>query len=571
MSLVTGIFLLCVSSFLHFQSIQKLLIARVVSINSFVFSLSATGLFQFQDSTEDILSHFSVFQIGGGHSQILFHDPLCLFWIVLSSGVTSFILLRMKASADVHLSTGGLVCLLSLLCISQIAFLASDGLIQWMLLGLTNWLFTGFVLLSSAKEHSLRPRVLINLTLSDFFWMLGLLGIYFITGTLQIPFLTQPGAFNGLSELATALLTTAILSLLASLVIRLGMFPMMTWSNDCLKSELGTLSLLIFPTFIGGFLFLRWQPLLTIFPEPRTLLIGLSGLSAILLPISGLFLKGRKRLVRLMSVPIAFVAIGVAADPRLWPQLAALFAGSLILSTTLLFTDEKHPHRNSIGMKWAMIVLLLCGTTGIEAVFQALLAGSGDSSVHIPPVMLPLMVLSLGLFVFGLKEVIAPQIEKNEQTTHTKVTMGLLLGVFAMGCVSLAPFFLVSGSSFVFLPPLISVPVVAGAVLVSIKLPAQSSTATPELGSLVRICLNDYYLETILERGIVIPLETAASLMHLFDKYVLQTVMTLLPGWFQREVSETSQLIEQDNSTARQVRLMVWTTVVLIVVVILGK
>ncbi|WP_145199769.1 hypothetical protein [Thalassoglobus polymorphus] len=553
-----------------------MLIARVASMVSFAFLSVAAVAVQLQRSAEEIFRNFSFIQFENGQSLVFLHDPLSLFWLLFSSGVTSLFLFRDRSSSKPEESAEGLSCFLGLLLVSHFLFLSCDGLTQWLLLGLSNWLFVGLVLLNSKTRDPVRAQILVSLTVADLFWMLGLLGIYFITGTFQIPFLTEPGAFEGLSELATALMTTSVLSLMVALVIRLGMFPLMTWSNDCLKSELRTVSLLIFPVSLGGFLLFRWQAVLTVFPEPRTLLIGLAGLSAVLLPLSGLFFTGRSRMIRMMSVPVSFVAIGLAAESQLWPQMAALFAGTVILTVTLLLTEDQAPSPLRVGMKWGMVVILLCGTTGVEAVLQSLRVIGENSSIHVPPVMLPLMVLSLGLFVFGVRNVLAPRPEEMGEHSSEERTLVLAVGCLMLVCVSFIPFFISPEfsspfSSFRFLAPMITVPVVVSGIFISMKLHKQTQSATPELGSLVRLCQNDYYLETILERGIVIPLEIVASLIHLFDKFMLRGLMSLLPSWGQREVSETSKLIEEDNSPSLQVGYMLLATAVLVAVVFMGS
>ncbi len=581
-SLVVGISLLLAAFWGETQSPQKFLsihrlsVARLASAVSFVFLFMAAAAVQFQRSTEEIFRNFSFIQFENGQSLVFLHDPLSLFWLLLTSGLMSLFLFRNRSSSEAEESAEGLSCFLGLLLVSHFLFLSCDGLTQWLLLGLSNWLFVGLVLLHSKTSDPVRAQILVSLTVADLFWMLGLLGIYFITGTFQIPFLTEPGAFEGLSELATALMTTSVLSLMVALVVRLGMFPLMTWSSDCLKSEWRTVSLLIFPVSLGGFLLFRWYPVLTVFPEPRTLLIGLAGLSAVLLPLSGLFYEGRSRMIRMMSVPVSFVAIGVAAEPQLWPQMAALFAGTMILTVTFLLTEDQAPHPLRVGIKWGMVVILLCGTTGVEAVLQALRTSGETASIHVPPVMIPLMVLSLGLFVFGVRNVLAPRPEELGEHSSEGRTPILAVGCLMLVCVSFVPFILSPAfvspfSSFRFLAPIITVPVVASGIFISMKLHKQTQGATPELGSLVRLCKNDYYLETILERGVVIPLEIVSSLTHLFDKFVLRGLMNLLPDWGQREVSETSQLIEEDNSHSLQVGYMLLATAVLVVVVFMGR
>lgn len=549
-------------------------LARIASTGSFAFAGIAAIQIQWRNGVANALQSVSQVVFSSEFYVTLLHDRLSLCWLILNAGVASLSLLSLSNRKPTSSNLGSkVIAIILMLAVSQGIVLLSNGLFQWMLIALSNWLLLTICFLDDevSADKSRFHQMLITLTVADCFWMLGLIGIYFVSGTLQIPLLSEPDAFATLSDAATALMTTSVISLLISLVIRFGLFPMMTWSNRLTSSPLPLSCLLAFPVSIGGFLLIRWLPMISLFPEPRTLLIGIAALSAVLLSLSALFQQGLKRLLRLTSVPVAFAAIGIAADPLLWPQVTALFAGAIVVAVTFSIAHQVGSSSLQLRLQWGTILLLLLGTGGIESVLQSVRStGAEEAAVQIPSVMLPLLVLSLGLFIFGWKDFIRP-FENHEHIIVTRSRLACLLtGLFLLACVSCLPFFLRPREPFQFPIPYITlaVSIIAGVIAKTWR--PMTKSATPELHSLFLLCQNDFHLETIIDRGITIPIEIAAALVHIFDEYTLKWFSKILPTKLTREINESSSLIDDTETPTGHAGLILTATIILITVAYLG-
>jgi formate hydrogenlyase subunit 3/multisubunit Na+/H+ antiporter MnhD subunit len=271
--LFAGIVLICGRIVLPKEQ-TGLSLAKIASIGSFTFAGIAAIQMQWESGPGSALQAVSQVVISSEFHITLLHDRLSLCWLILNAGVASLILLSLsnRNSNDSNLGAK-VIAIVLMLAVSQGIVLLSNGLIQWMLIALSSWLLLTICFLHDEEfsDGSRFNQLLITLTIADCFWMLGLIGIYFVSGTLQIPRLSEPDAFATLSDAATALMTTSVISLLISLVIRFGLFPMMTWSNGLTTDQLPLACLLAFPISIGGFLLMRWLPMISLFPEPRTL------------------------------------------------------------------------------------------------------------------------------------------------------------------------------------------------------------------------------------------------------------------------------------------------------------
>ncbi|MBT5020932.1 MAG: hypothetical protein HON04_19545 [Planctomicrobium sp.] len=383
-----------------------------------------------------------------------------------------------------------------------------------------------------------------------------------VTGSLDISLLTTEGLFVEASGSATSLLITSVMSLFISLIIRCGFFPAMIWTNDFIYSRTSHAMLWAFPISIGGYLLFRWLPILTLFDEPLTLLIGFGALSAVLLAVSALFQSETKQRQRLGSVLIAFAVIGVAADPALWPQMAALFAGTILFMITLSYqqTSEKS------ALKWGLLLLLLCGTFGVEAMLQVMGASGNGTGAEVPPVMFPLLVITMGLFLYGVFQQIHQRGEKAEEEP-TQKTGNFVWGLSLLVLFQTVPFFLSPETQFEFLFPLSMTVLVVISISISISIQSMGGLNSFELGSLVKLCKEDYYIPLIVKRGIAIPIKIGALFIHFVDLYLVQGLLIKIPNWLMKEIGETTQEIEENSTALTQCRAILMVTVVLILAV----
>lgn len=559
---VLAVFVFSFGTFFTSEKRNGLGLARVASTTAFAFVVLAIIQRQFFWGQQQ-LGVVSSLRIGSSFQFELLQDRLSLFWLLVNSAVVTQILWF-----DTNLKRGryclSAILILALFAVMQLIVVTNDARWQWMLISLSNWLLYANLaqFTSSDETHSRPTQSVIFLTVADLFWMLGLLGIYLVTGSLDISLVTSEGLFVDASDSATSLLITSVMSLFISLIIRCGFFPVMIWTNDFISSRTSHAMLWAFPISIGGYLLFRWLPILTLFSEPLTLLIGFGALSAVLLAVSALFQSDIKQRQRLGSVLISFAVIGVAADPALWPQMAALFAGTILFMITLSYqqTAEKSV------LNWGLLLILLCGTFGVEAVFREMGASGGANAAEIPPVMYPLLVITMGLFLYGSFQQFHVRGEKVEEEPIQQ-TNNLFWGLSLLILFQAVPFFLSPETQYELLIPLSMIILLAVSISISLSIESMGGLNSFELGSLVKLCKEDYYLPIIVKRGIAIPIKIGALFIHFIDQYLVQGLMIQIPNWLMKEIRETSQEIETNNTKLTQCRAILMVTVILILAV----
>lgn len=543
-------------------------LAKIASISALAFGLIASILMYFSQGNPPP-SVLSVVPLFSGVKLILLHDRLAVFWLTLNAAVVSQILLFSNLFTTTSKTDNQrIACFVLLFAVSQWTVLLSDGKAQWGLLLLGNWLLCTTLFLSPHKRF---PRqLLIWLTIADLFWMLGLMGIFILAGNLHVPFLGQPGSIMLPSDAAAALLSTSIVSMLLSILIRLGMFPFMTAASDLQSAEENLAPLIAFPLCGGGFCLFRWGAVLTTVPEPRTMLIGVAGLSAVLLAVSALFQTGTRKAERLISVLVALIVIGFALNPETWPQSLGCLGGAILLATTLAISHPSGGSRLVVSLVTAMMLILLCGSSGFETIFWSVLNfDSTSAEVQIPRVMLPLLVLATGLFIFGVLTMLT------EDSIPSDLHRIPRFGPPFFGCVcllvlSVSPMFLKPEVSYRLQFPVIMFMIVACCMLLVKTFSATQQLTTPELGALVNLSRQDYDLATLIDRGISLPLEVAAFLTNLFDLFILNGLIKRLSKWGLEEVSESCELIEHELSAGGRAQLIAWTAIVLLISVYLA-
>lgn len=534
--------------------------AKMAAVASLLCGVVAVARAQFF-STEATFGAATDVQIGHSISITFFDDRLTLFWLVLNSLVVCQLLWQQSKGAC--RTTVGLW--LVLLSAMQAVVLVNNAQFQWTLLSLTNWLFYSVQIRahshSESEKYSMQP--IIFLTVADMFWMLGLLGVYLITGTLEITLLTRESSYLNLSDSATALLITSVMSLFVSLVIRFGFFPMMTWTNHCIISRTSLALLWVCPISLSGYLLFRWLPVLSQFGEALTLTIGLAALSAVLLAVSAMFRARRIQLQRLGSVLIAFAVIGVAKNFELWPQMAALMAGAIVLMVTLSQSRSTSTAAGDRLTLIAIVVVLLCGTSGLEPVLRSMAFSSSDPAIKTPPVMLPLLVLTLGVFLFGLFQHFQEEAADLDDAT-ADLDVNRLWGLFTLVALQAVPFFLSPQTEYELVLPIWVASIVVTSLLISNYVLSLGKLTTQELNSLVKLCREDYYVGKVIDRGLTTPIRIGALFIHLIDNFLIRGLLVRLPRLLINEAHNASHEQQTLQTPIAQTRLIIFTLAILL-------
>jgi hypothetical protein len=403
-------------------------------------------------------------------SATFFPGRLSMMWLLATSWTALLLFLSpvSREEEESSLRRESIAGLL-LLALTQLVVLSTNADVQWTLMVMSGWAvawsvqrreFSVFSVQFSESgsklfpehrelktENSLRPTLL-TLAVADLLWLLALLPLEQAFGTLEISRITRTVSAVDLEPetFQFGLLVTAGFWLLCSLMIRCGLFPVMGWvsetvvgvSTDDGAAESKSVPMrnvgwvMGFTLAQGVFLLLQWQPVVAVSGEQQALIVGLSGLSALLLGVMAL---GRPphlassgngvdahKLVRVAGLMIALIWLGAIAFPAgtAWMAGFSLAVILLIPLTALLLptdfgggtggtggtkaTKATEETKGREGIFWLTIAVLLLGSgvLGQERVFDAVWSGVRSSEGRLPAAMLGVVLLGHGLGSFVL-------------------------------------------------------------------------------------------------------------------------------------------------------------------------
>lgn len=552
-------------------------------------------------------------------------DAFSLFWLPIQGTCFIWCCLRPTVVRSVPRSASVLL-LLAFSCLNG-AVLMDHVLLQLTCLSLAFWFILGErqlalndeqsdVFQSSERQQQLSTAftgwspVIVAWMLADLLWLGGYAGLYFLTGNLTLTAWTAATPLVFENETARALLGTALLGMHCSLFIRLGCFPFVSWVTRWETSTRSLTLLLLGPWLAAAMLLLRWSPVLFQSEEICNMLIGLSGLSALLLGLSGLFHVGLQRWRRLLGIPLGLTVLGLAVDVRLWPQMTGFLLGTLILGLLLpilaVVSNRDPGSQFPLGfsrqtlrrLQAGLSVWLLCGPCGVEPLMRLTLFPQAET-LAVPVVIPALIALTVMLFAAGSSPFVianeegsllvepssegllsvpsarqadafsgssdaAPMETACENITPLSRSLWLGSGLFLV--VTSLPI-LIWGAQFgpfEGLLPLISLPAVLAGWAIADWWQRCDIRLSGDLEGLMKLCREDYHLEKVFDRGLAIPVETAARLTELFDRYLLRRSLPATARFADAEAREVTDLITSAPLPWLQPLLLLLLTGVLI-------
>lgn len=500
-------------------------------------------------------------------NSLVYADRLAIVWMIFNGIVFCFSLRSIKGQSEYgQTSSSGRMPVafwLVTLGLIQTFVIVNDVRLQWGLALVAPWSLLLVRSQSKTASSDDEIRAIVTFSAATLFWMLAIFGGYLTTGSLQ-----QDGLLTLLQKAmqvpgAAALLLSASMSLMVAVVLYCGFFPFTFLLDQSSEDDQVCPSYRELSLLVGGFVFFRWLPLLTTFPESLTILIGLAALTAILLAASALFLKRGKRLSRLLGVLVAFCLIGISIDQHLTSQMVILFSGSLVLFHSLERQRDQAISTRQVYLAVGALLLLLCGAFGLEPVYRRLLQPGEAMGIQLPPVMLPLMVLALGIFVYGFLKSLD---ERHESDANLPSDKQILSTFGLLALLQFGPWFLAGGSVDFRIPFIVfSVIVIAGLVYRRLRL--ETFVEMKELSTLVELCRHDYHTETIFRHGLLAPLRLFAFMTNIFDVYLWRVFLLGTPPLIGNEANATTEELQQsETSTGRTVALILCLLVLLVAV-----
>lgn len=313
--------------------------------------------------------------------QVFHVDALSLMWLPLTTLLVLVFLFwpQLQGTSPGTTRREALTGLL-LAATVQWAALSANAWVQWGLVSISGWLLA--LTLARDTADQLRGQAatacLVWFSVADFLWLLGLILLNQVLPITDLTTITDAALLNSLSEGEHAICVSALSLLMAGLLLRCGMYPLMSWVSPIARSSRDAGWIIAFGLGAGMMQMLRWAPLLTALTETRWLLAGLGGLSAILLAVIA-WGQARMpaRVTYVAASQFALIWTGMGLEPAWMSAWTALW---LSLSWTLSLTVLTLPFRSFqprssllAGIVLFLLIAVSCvGLLGQEQVFSSI-------------------------------------------------------------------------------------------------------------------------------------------------------------------------------------------------------
>lgn len=310
-----------------------------------------------------------------------FVDSLSLLWVPLTT-LLLIVLLAWPQSPGTFPVTFRREVQSGLLLVAAVQWmsLAADAWVQWGLASFSGWMLALTLARESGDSGRGKSAVacLVWFTVADFLWLLGLIWLSLILPVSDLKVMSNLQLLDQLSEGEKAICVSGLSLLAGGLLLRCGMYPLMSWISPAVRTSRDGAWLTAFGLGTGTVLLLRWAPLMSALPETRWLMAGMGGLSTVLLVVIAWGnVRIPLRLTCAAASQLALVWIGIGIEPSLLAEWIA-FAFAMIWLQTLLVLSlperDLAPGSSSLAkpVLFILIVITCMGVLGQEQVFFAI-------------------------------------------------------------------------------------------------------------------------------------------------------------------------------------------------------
>lgn len=515
-------------------------------------------------------------------------DPLSVTWILFATWIASLFHCQSadRAKGDsqpprmLRLRSGLVLCLVST---SSCAVLTMNVWWQWGAVALSGWLLCGALLLTGtdAKQAGI-VGPLTWLTAADLLWLVGLSTLQGILGSWDLHVLSNWPANRELNAAQWSLGVVAAGVMLLSLLIRLGLFPCSIWTASANVSGRHAAWVAAFGFGQGVILLSRWTPVLTPFAEFQTLLLGMGGLSAVLLAVSAWAKSDPHiRCLHIAGGQLGLVAMGIAAVPE--QEIQFSLQAIAVLGTLGLMAWELDREDISNRISLAAAILLCVGAFGHEAVFDAIQTMSLDQGRN-PWPLLAVGLFGHGLMTYSLFQMLAVSSSRSAKEGERRAGPNIAGGATLLMLLALttqpiwiggrtpdgAPFDLGISRNF----PVATLLVMLIALTAARLFPAATTQGDVRAGgnedSFRRLGREDFYVEQILTRLVVDPLTGfARAVARVHD--AISDSWTELPRRLVQGLAEQAEETDEETTSPASAAIMIMTALVLMAAILLGR
>lgn len=471
---------------------------------------------------------------------------------------------------------------LLLLAASQTAVLAGDAWYSWGGMVLSSWMLC--LILGrgeSAREGNSARFCLLWLTVADLLWLGGLARLNVVLGTSSIVEATNPELLAQLDGGGRAHTVTALMLMVAALVLRSGLYPLMTWTGHAAQTCRHAAWTIAFGVGMGVVLLLRWQVLLVSFIEIRLLLAGLGILSAVLLPIIAWGqAPAPQKFVRIASGQAGLCLLWIAGSVFRMPACAPWGLSIILLLTTItLSAGQRSSNIRAAGGTVPCGLLILLLGLGTEPVFDSVRTPFGLGGMN-PWIVLAGAMFGQTLMLFLLIRLNWSDRFHTDDDAADSVpspidggwgSPALVAGTMVMVLSLLASTLLrTPGSPFPW--PVISLVLLgmAGVAALTWPLPRETSGITGRWATLQRLAKEEFYVPAFLHYGLQRPLFSLVQMAARSEESLLSKSLQTGPGWLLRELAESAEITDEETTPKSALVQTVLAVIVMLAAVALS-
>lgn len=522
--------------------------------------------------------------------QLTVLDPLSLFW-----GVMSLLLLLMLLSwpqvpgTVVETARREALGGCALVAATQVMVLSANAWVQWGAMSCAGWMLC--LILGRDTADAIRGRVaaacLVWFTLADLLWLLGLTSLSLVFTVSDIPAVNNSGLLTQLSGGEIALCVSSLTLLLGSLVLRCGLYPLMSWTAPAARTDRDTAWIIALGFGPAILLLLRWQTVFSAFGEIRLLMMGVGTLSAVLLGMMAWNgTRGPARVLHAAAAQLALVWLGLGANPAYFStfQIMACALVWLLAAIALGMSQLRGSQNSSSSAASALflcIVALCLGVAGQEQVFASiyhsdeliglnkwmLLGGAMLGQALIAGVLF--RETSVDAAVLGTDPSEWMKSRRAVPPEGVSFFGGLVfvsLSVLVLTGLLAGPFWLNLGA-----PPEIRRPDLCGVLMLmgliaawTWPIPAPASGTVDHWDGVRRLARAEFYVPGLITFGLLLPIRAASQISRFLEWFVIGNLTLKVPAFLLHALADRAALADEETvDPARMWQLATATAVML--------
>jgi len=529
------------------------------------------------------------------HLKLGLFDAITLCWLPLST-LLLLLLLNWPQTPGTFPETFRREALSGLLLVATVqwASLTADAWVQWGLLAFSGWMLT--LVLARDTSDNLRGKgaaaCLVWLTVADLLWLLGLTGLSMILPVSDLISASNPELLAQLSEGQIALCVPALSLLLGGLILRCGLYPLMSWTTPVTKSYRDAAWIMAFGFGPAMVILFRWAHLLSGFAELRLMLTGLGGLSAFLLALMAWGgSRGPVRLVHACASQLSLAWMGLGIDPS---QQTGFMAFTCILIWLLgIFAlglnQLRGRHENWKFTRYMLFLIAGLATLGLfgqEQIWEVLFHSQELQGVN-RGLLLGTFLLSHVLVARVLFQEIQIQPQAAEKSSAALFTPQAGLSTTGWVGVMMATVLVLLGilfgpQKFQFArTEVVELPFVTGLLMLMGLVAAFTWPAAPDAagggriaanrwGNLQRMSRSEFYLPGMIQVFILLPVQAAAQVSRFLEWMVIGNLTMKLPAMLWQGIGNHAALADEESDEPARMWRMVSAVAVMLAGVALG-